>query len=209
MQWKQWNCHTCCSFYSFPRIWRQWLCMYLTSLVNTYYVYICFGLRVCCISSRSVSSQNNLGSARNSSLPLLFFRDSVELLSNAGVHTKIWAAPVIPGRQRKFVIPLYLDEGRCDQFLQRSLVDGFRIYQRSRVRAWRDSTSSMTPMRYRACKTSLYVFSTLWIDVDNADNVLTVGTMCETFSCIHELVKRQTKNTNKLKTTKTILFYLF
>ena len=62
-------------------------------------------------------------------------------------------------RQRKSVISSYLDEGRCEELLQHSVVDGFHIHQRSRVRAWRYSTSLMTPMRYRVPMTSLCVKS--------------------------------------------------
>ena len=47
---------------------------------------------------------------------VFIMRKSVELFWTVGVHTQIC-------------------EGRCEQLLQQSVVDGFYIHQRSRVRA--------------------------------------------------------------------------
>ena len=99
-------------------------------------------------------------------------------------------------RRRTSVIPPYLDEGLCDEFLQHSVVDGFRTRQRSRVRAWRYSTSLMTQMRYRVCKTSSCVYSFLSIYLETA-KYWNLEQFTKHLSWIHEVLK-----TSKVKATK-------
>ncbi len=84
-------------------MWWQWVSIYFTSPVRINYVYfvctVCFVFSplVWYISTQFLVTLNSVGSARHSSLSLFFCRDSVESFWNVGVHTKIWAAPVIPG----------------------------------------------------------------------------------------------------------------
>ena len=71
---------------------------YKLRLFCLYSLFCFFSPLVWYISTQFLVTLNSVGSARHSSLsPLFFLSGLVESFWNVGVHTKIWAAPVIPG----------------------------------------------------------------------------------------------------------------